>query len=309
MAAAARAAGRSPDAAARPACGRGANGSGRAPGRVVVDGLLQLTGPQLTVLAGAGPDEPGRRDGPSGGPAEWLARSDRELAGYRVRRLPGGWDVTAPDGARLLAGAGTGSAMTVPPEAHYDIALLDLPGHPEQLGRLRAQGAVTQETLAGALFADHRVTSEQELSRRCRIWRARLLRDGETLIIPAPAVPGAELRQLPCRTLVLGGTRLGKSAEAEMRVAAEPEVTYVATGHRRPADPEWAARIEAHRARRPAWWRTVESPDLAGISGRRTAPCWWTASPPGWRPRWTSAAAGTAAHRRPPSSGSGSRTW
>jgi len=263
----------------------GANGSGRAPGRVVVDGLLQLAGPQLTVLAGAGPDEPGgpdgpgglprgpdgpgglprRPDGPSGLPPEWDVGSDRVLAGYRVGQLPGGWDVTAPDGARLLVGAGTGSAVTVPPEAHYDVALLDLPGHPEQLGRLRAQGAVTHETLAGALFADHRVTSERELSRRCRIWRARLLRDGETLITSAPAVPGAELRQLPCRTLVLGGARSGKSAEAEMRVAAEPEVTYVATGHRRPADPEWAARIEAHRARRPAWWRTVESPDLAGI--------------------------------------------
>ena len=182
--------------------------------------------------------------------------------------------MTAPDGARLLAGAGTGSAVTVPPEAHYDIALLDLPGHPEQLGRLRAQGAVTQETLAGALFADHRVTSERELSRRCRIWRARLLRDGEQAITPAPAVPGAELRQLPCRTLVLGGARSGKSAEAEMRVAAEPEVTYVATGHRHLADPEWAARIEAHRGRRPAWWRTVEGPDLAGIppaGGRRRA--------------------------------------
>ncbi len=243
----------------------GANGSQHAPGRVVIDGLLQLAGPQLTVLAGTGPDEARGPEGPSGGPPEWDAGTDRELAGYRVRRLPGGWDVTAPDGARLLAGAGTGSAVTVPPEAHYDIALLDLPGHPEQLGRLRAQGAVTQQTLAGALFADHRVTSERELSRRCRIWRARLLRDGETLITPAPAGPAAELRQLPCRTLVLGGARSGKSAEAEMRVAAEPEVTYVATGHAHAGDPEWAARIEAHRARRPAWWRTVESPDLAGI--------------------------------------------
>ncbi len=243
----------------------GANGSRHAPGRVVIDGLLQLAGPQLTVLAGTGPDEARGPEGPSGGPPEWDAGTDRELAGYRVSRLPGGWDVTAPDGARLLAGAGTGSAVTVPPEANYDIALLDLPGHPEQLGRLRAQGAVTQQTLAGALFADHRVTSERELSRRCRIWRARLLRDGETLITPAPAGPAAELRQLPCRTLVLGGARSGKSAEAEMRVAAEPEVTYVATGHAHAGDPEWAARIEAHRARRPAWWRTVESPDLAGI--------------------------------------------
>jgi adenosylcobinamide kinase / adenosylcobinamide-phosphate guanylyltransferase len=243
----------------------GANGPGRAPGRVVVDGFLQLAGPRLTVLPGAGPDQPRGPDGPGGLPAEWDPGTERGLAGYQVRRLPGGWDVTAPDGARLLAGTGTGSAVTAPPAARYDIALLDLPGHPEQLGRLRAQGAVTQRTLAGALFADHRVTSERELSRRCRIWRARPLRDGETLITPAPAVPGAELRQLPCRALVLGGARSGKSAEAELRVAAEAEVTYVATGQRRPADPEWAARVEAHRVRRPAWWRTVESTDLAGI--------------------------------------------
>ena len=30
-------------------------------------------------------------------------------------------------------------------------------------------------------------------------------------------------------------------------------------------DPEWAARVAAHRARRPAWWRTAETTDLAGV--------------------------------------------
>ena len=69
MGAAALAAGRSPDAAARPACGRERNGSGRAPGRVVVDGLLQLAGPPwLTgpVLAGAGPISRAGRTAPAG---------------------------------------------------------------------------------------------------------------------------------------------------------------------------------------------------------------------------------------------------
>lgn len=70
------------------------------------------------------------------------------------------------------------------------------------------------------------------------------------------------------RTLVLGGTRSGKSAHAESLMATGEPVTYVATGRRDPADMEWAARIDAHAARRPLAWRTVEietPPDLANI--------------------------------------------
>ncbi|MGH3283071.1 MAG: bifunctional adenosylcobinamide kinase/adenosylcobinamide-phosphate guanylyltransferase, partial [Streptosporangiaceae bacterium] len=74
----------------------------------------------------------------------------------------------------------------------------------------------------------------------------------------------------PWRVLVLGGARSGKSEQAELRVAGEPDVTYVATGPGGEArlisgDPEWAARVAAHRARRPAWWRTAETTDLAGV--------------------------------------------
>jgi adenosylcobinamide kinase / adenosylcobinamide-phosphate guanylyltransferase len=75
----------------------------------------------------------------------------------------------------------------------------------------------------------------------------------------------------PWRVLVVGGARSGKSEQAELRLAGEPDVTYVATGPNgqggdgHPADPEWAARVAAHRARRPRWWRTAETTDLAGV--------------------------------------------
>ncbi|HEY6421674.1 MAG TPA: bifunctional adenosylcobinamide kinase/adenosylcobinamide-phosphate guanylyltransferase [Pseudonocardiaceae bacterium] len=64
------------------------------------------------------------------------------------------------------------------------------------------------------------------------------------------------------RTLVLGGARSGKSAHAE-GLLGNVQVDYLATARRRLDDPEWEARITAHAARRPAGWRTVESPDLA----------------------------------------------
>lgn len=64
--------------------------------------------------------------------------------------------------------------------------------------------------------------------------------------------------------LVTGGVRSGKSSHAERLLAAEPVVTYVAPGPVPDveADPDWAARIEAHRARRPRHWTTVEGHDL-----------------------------------------------
>ncbi|MXW59464.1 MAG: bifunctional adenosylcobinamide kinase/adenosylcobinamide-phosphate guanylyltransferase [Acidimicrobiia bacterium] len=59
--------------------------------------------------------------------------------------------------------------------------------------------------------------------------------------------------------LVLGGTRSGKSGAAES--IAEPlgsAVTYVATAAVNPDDADHAARVAAHKARRPAHWATVE---------------------------------------------------
>jgi adenosylcobinamide kinase / adenosylcobinamide-phosphate guanylyltransferase len=196
-------------------------------------------------------------------------------AGYRVRRVPdlrdgggGGWDVTGPDGGRLLYPAGP-EARPAPPEgsAPYDIAFLDLLGDPAQLGWLRARGLITADTVTAVAFADHRVPSEAELARRCGFWRVRLAGDGET-IDPARSVPkDRDSTAGTRRVLVLGGARSGKSEWAELRLAGEPDVTYVATGSVA-GDPDWAARVAAHRARRPAWWRTAETTDLAGLIGR-----------------------------------------
>jgi adenosylcobinamide kinase/adenosylcobinamide-phosphate guanylyltransferase len=136
-------------------------------------------------------------------------------------------------------------------DTRYDAVLLDLAGRPDHLGLLRHLGAVTPETQVHAIHVDHRLSSPTELERRLSWWR--------------------EPRTGPHRTLLLGGSRSGKSAEAELRLITHPYVTYLATGGTRSGDPEWAARIGAHRARRPAWWSTVETTDLAEALATLTA--------------------------------------
>ncbi|WP_422732947.1 bifunctional adenosylcobinamide kinase/adenosylcobinamide-phosphate guanylyltransferase [Micromonospora sp. WMMD558] len=59
--------------------------------------------------------------------------------------------------------------------------------------------------------------------------------------------------------LVLGGIRSGKSEFAESLVADAPLVRYVATAADAGDDEEWAARLAAHRARRPETWTTEET--------------------------------------------------
>lgn len=69
------------------------------------------------------------------------------------------------------------------------------------------------------------------------------------------------------RTLVLGGIRSGKSQWAEAALADEATdsqpVCYLATGPEPIGDPDWAARVAAHRQRRRERWSTVETTDVA----------------------------------------------
>jgi adenosylcobinamide kinase/adenosylcobinamide-phosphate guanylyltransferase len=259
-------------------CAR-ARSSGRHRNRaeVVVDGVLRLT-----------PGEPPARSGRPGG--------------HRVEEVAGGWSVTGPDGARLLVADGSGAVLYPapgpaqpapgppqpdpgPPVAAgpYDAVLLDLLDDPALLGALRRRGLVGVRTAVAVLYADHRVPSEEELGQRCRFWGAAVPADGDVLTAaPSASRPGASPAGAsqpgagapglapPQRVLVLGGARSGKSRHAELRLAAEPEVTYLASGPY-PAgfqpgeDSDWAERVAAHRARRPSWWRTVESVDAADV--------------------------------------------
>jgi adenosyl cobinamide kinase/adenosyl cobinamide phosphate guanylyltransferase len=68
-------------------------------------------------------------------------------------------------------------------------------------------------------------------------------------------------------TLVLGGARSGKSAVGERLAAAHGNpVTYVATSVFDAADVDFASRVDAHRARRPSGWHTVEcGSDLVNV--------------------------------------------
>jgi adenosylcobinamide kinase/adenosylcobinamide-phosphate guanylyltransferase len=163
--------------------------------------------------------------------------------------------------------------MTAVSGAAYDVVLLeesfgtktdhgtghlDLTTFPVQLAALREVGAVVDGTEVVAVHLSHH--NPRELARILEPWGARVVDD---LTVLSPDEP-REATSRPRRQLVLGGARSGKSLESERRLLAHASVTYVATGGERPRDTEWRVRVAAHRARRPATWRTVETLDVAG---------------------------------------------
>ena len=185
------------------------------------------------------------------------------------------YDVACPTGGRLLYATDTGLIDDVESlrDAAYDVILveetfgdhldhgtghLDMSTLPLMLDRLTHVGARTDSSQVVAVHLGHHNPPEALLRDRLAVMGVRLVDDG--------AVLGA-----PRRELILGGARSGKSREAERRARDYAAVTYIATAADRPGDAEWAARVEAHRVRRPAHWRTVEGPDRV-ISTLRDAP-------------------------------------
>lgn len=74
------------------------------------------------------------------------------------------------------------------------------------------------------------------------------------------------------RILITGGVRSGKSRYAESLLPSDAPVTYLTPGYPADYDPEWAARVAAHRLRRPPSWSTVESLDLAAALAKIDGP-------------------------------------
>ncbi|MFF5441394.1 bifunctional adenosylcobinamide kinase/adenosylcobinamide-phosphate guanylyltransferase [Streptomyces achromogenes] len=208
---------------------------------------------------------------PAGLPQPGRVPDGRELAlltGHRVRAVAmdaggTGYAVTGPEGQRLLylppgaAPAGLEQATA----QSYDMVLADVVGRPDALARLRAVGSAGPTTDVVAVHLDHGVPAGPELRRRLAAAGARAVPDGTTLVVGAYE----EVPDVPRRTLVLGGARSGKSVEAERRLETFPDVLYVATGGTRSGDTEWAARVAAHRERRPGSWRTAETTDLVPL--------------------------------------------
>lgn len=266
-------------------CATARGGEARAATALLVDGalLLDLTPGAALAAARAGHSLTGVRqvllthphDGPAVDlPAE-LPTAGRVpdgrvltlISGHRVRAVPvdhpgTGYEVTSPEGERLLyLPPGAAPAGLAEGSAAYEMVVADVVGRPDAVARLRAAGAIGATTDVVAAHLGHEVPGGAELRRRLAAAGARAVPDGTTLIVGEyHAVP-----DVPRRTLVTGGARSGKSLEAERRLEAFPDVLYVATGGTRGGDTEWAARVAAHRDRRPASWQTTETCDLVPL--------------------------------------------
>ncbi len=235
----------------------------------VQPGPMTLVAPPL-VLAEAG-YEPSIAVSPGDGIS---------LHGYDIRVLAAEhpddavlFDVTGPDGGRLLYACDTGALPAATVEAcrdrAFDVVLLELagtpmPSHltlstwPAQVSRLRDVRAIVDSTRVVAVHLGHGNPAPDVLDSELASLGARAARDGDVY-----DTCGGH------RVLVLGGQSSGKSAYAEELLGAS--ATYVATAPAR-VDADWARRVAVHVARRPATWTTVETADVAGELLRATGP-------------------------------------
>jgi len=172
----------------------------------------------------------------------------------------------AAERAHLLARLAGIDGVRVVPDAAASFVLLDT-GIGDVRTRLHGQGFAVRrgETFPGLRPGWIRVAvRDAATSDRFAAALRAVIADGPS---GAPVTTAAGIRAAAPgrRVLVLGGSRSGKSRHAERLLADEAPVTYVATAQGDPADAEWTARIERHRARRPAGWSTVETTDPAAL--------------------------------------------
>ncbi|GAC52295.1 bifunctional adenosylcobinamide kinase/adenosylcobinamide-phosphate guanylyltransferase [Gordonia amicalis] len=185
------------------------------------------------------------------------------------------YDVTGPDGTRLLwasdTGVWPGEWFGAVAGVAFDAVFLEetfgdredlsdghlgLTGFATMVEAMRKVGAVVDSTDVVAVHLGHHNPPVGTLRERLRGLGARAGRDGEVLDMGGP------VRR---RVFVTGGARSGKSRYAEGLLAGVDDVVYVAAGGPRTGDPEWERRVESHRRRRPASWTTVEDTDVAGV--------------------------------------------
>lgn len=186
--------------------------------------------------------------------------------------------VTSPDAVMLYAtDTGPLPEATLQQLAHSraDVVLLDATfgnttdhgtGHldfatlPEAVAALRDHGIVDASAQVIATHLSHHNPPEPKLRETLAAIGLRPGSDGE--VIDTARLNGHVV-------LVTGGARSGKSSFAETRAraleAAGASVVYLATAPLYPDDAEWQRRLEAHRTRRPAAWRTIEGADIPGI--------------------------------------------
>lgn len=248
--------------------------------------LVDVAGPPAVIAAArdwVAPDSPVRWN-------ELRPWESVRLGDYEVRAIPAShaaddvgppllYDVSGPDGARILWATDTGplpaSVLQRVSAASYDAAFieetdgesdhsnehLNLSTWAELVAALRRRRAIVDTTAVVPIHLGHGNPPPPRLAERMAAMGARLHTDGDVISVGAAA---AEQRPpSPRRVLVLGGARSGKSRWAEAMLSAEPDVTYVATAHPRPDDDEWAQRVLEHQKRRPSSWRTVETLDIA----------------------------------------------